>query len=103
LETTVESKLYVGNLSYTATEEQLRELFAKAGPVKSVMVMMDRETGRSRGFAFVEMESSGDAQKAISQLNGVEFQARALTVNIARPREERAREIGRRALLSRGW
>jgi RNA recognition motif-containing protein len=90
----MESKLYVGNLAYTATEDDLRALFAQAGTVKSVMVIKDRETGRSKGFAFVEMETEGDAQKAISMLNGTQFKDRALTVNVARPREESSRGGG---------
>lgn len=90
----MESKLYVGNLAYTATEEELRTLFAQAGTVKSVMVIKDRETGRSKGFAFVEMETEEEAQKAISLLNGAQFKERALTVNVARPREESGRGGG---------
>ena len=86
----METKLYVGNLSYNTTDEDLRELFAQAGTVKSVTVMRDRDTGRSRGFAFVEMESNEEATKAISLFNEREFQDRSLTVNIARPREERS-------------
>jgi len=85
----MESKLYVGNLSYTATEEELQNLFAQAGTVKTVTIVKDRETGRARGFAFVEMGTDADAQKAISMLNGANFMDRALTVNLARPREER--------------
>ncbi len=85
----MESKLYVGNLSYTATEEELQNFFAQAGTVKSVTVVKDRETGRARGFAFVEMGTDADAQKAISMFNGANFMDRALTVNLARPREER--------------
>jgi RNA recognition motif-containing protein len=87
----MESKLYVGNLSYSTTEDDLRDLFGQAGNVKSVSLIKDRETGRSKGFAFVEMESSDEAQKAIDQLHGTQFQTRTLTVNIARPREERPR------------
>jgi RNA recognition motif-containing protein len=87
----MESKLYVGNLSYSTTEDDLRDLFSQAGSVKSVSLIKDRETGRSKGFAFVEMETSDDAQKAIDQLHGTQFQTRTLTVNIARPREERPR------------
>jgi RNA recognition motif-containing protein len=86
----METKLYVGNLSYNTTDEDLRELFAQAGTVKSVTVMRDRDTGRSRGFAFVEMDSNEEATKAISLFNEREFQDRSLTVNIARPREERS-------------
>jgi RNA recognition motif-containing protein len=86
------AKLYVGNLSYSTTDEQLRELFSKAGNVKSATVIMDRETGRSKGFGFVEMDNSAEAQKAITMFHGAQFQDRALTVNIARPREERPRD-----------
>ena len=90
----MESKLYVGNLSYTATEDELRQLFSQAGSVKSVSVIKDRDTGRSKGFAFVEMASDDDAQKAISQFNGQSFQDRSLKVNVARPREDRPRGGG---------
>lgn len=85
----METKLYVGNLPYNSTEEELRTVFSKAGPVKTITVVKDRDTGRSRGFAFVEMETDADAQKAVSMLNGTQFGGRPLTVNIARPREER--------------
>lgn len=87
----MESKLYVGNLSYTTTEDDLRDLFAQAGTVKSVTLIKDRDTGRSRGFAFVEMETQAEAQKAITQFHGAQLHERALTVNLARPREERPR------------
>ena len=86
----METKLYVGNLPYTATEEELQTMFAGAGTVKTVTVVRDRDTGRSRGFAFVEMETQADAQKAISMVNGKDLGGRALTVNMARPREERS-------------
>ena len=85
----MESKLYVGNLSYSTTEEDLRSLFAQAGTVKSVALITDRETGQSKGFAFVEMESQSEAEQAIRMFHGKQFANRALTVNIARPREER--------------
>ncbi len=81
-------KLYVGNLPYSAEEAQLQELFAQAGSVESVKVMRDMATGRARGFAFVEMSSDDEAQKAIDQLNSFEFGGRALTVNEARPKTE---------------
>jgi len=87
----MESKLYVGNLAYSTTEDDLRDLFSQAGDVRSVALIKDRETGRSKGFAFVEMESNDGAQKAIDQFHGQQFQARTLTVNVARPREERPR------------
>ena len=90
----MESKLYVGNLSYSTTEDDLRQLFSQAGNVKSVSVIKDRDTGRSKGFAFVEMGSDDDAQKAISQFNGQNFQDRSLKVNVARPREDRPRGGG---------
>jgi len=85
----MESKLYVGNLAYSTSEEDLQALFGAAGTVKSVAIIKDRESGRSKGFAFVEMNSQAEAEKAISMFNGQQFQERALTVNIARPREER--------------
>lgn len=85
----MEVKLYVGNLPYSATEDQLRELFTQAGTVASVALILDRDTGRSKGFAFIEMGSQADAQKAISQFNGYMMDGRALAVNAARPREER--------------
>ena len=82
------TRLYVGNLPYTADEAQLRELFGKAGTVADVAVITDRETGRSKGFAFVTMASAEEATKAISQLNNYPMDNRNLTVNEARPREE---------------
>jgi RNA recognition motif-containing protein len=85
----MEAKLYVGNLAYSATEDDLQAYFAQAGTVKSVTVVKDRNTGRARGFAFVEMATEEEAQKAISMLNGSTFLERAITVNLARPREER--------------
>ncbi len=90
----MESKLYVGNLSYSTTEDDLRQLFSQAGNVKSVSVIKDRDTGRSKGFAFVEMGNDDDAQKAVSQFNGQNFQDRSLKVNVARPREDRPRGGG---------
>ena len=82
-------KLYVGNLSFQTTNEDLQQLFEQAGTVESVNVIEDRETGRSRGFGFVEMASNEEGQKAIEQFNGKEFNGRNLNVNEARPREER--------------
>jgi RNA recognition motif-containing protein len=82
-------KLYVGNLSYKSTEEELQRLFAQAGTVKSASIIKDRDTGRSKGFGFIEMETDSEAQQAINMFNGKQFQDRALTVNLARPREER--------------
>lgn len=86
----MESKLYVGNLSYSSSEDDLKALFAQAGTVKSVAIIKDRDTGRSKGFGFVEMETAEEAQKAITMFHNFQFQQRTLTVNIARPREERS-------------
>jgi RNA recognition motif-containing protein len=82
-------KLYVGNLSYTTTETDLRTLFAKAGQVASVALIKDRDTGSSKGFAFVEMNTRAEAQKAISMLNGFNLEDRELKVKPAQPREAR--------------
>jgi RNA recognition motif-containing protein len=82
-------KLYVGNLAFQTSSEDLQELFSQAGTVESASVIEDRETGRSRGFGFVEMASNEDGQKAIEQFNGKEFNGRNLNVNEAKPREDR--------------
>jgi RNA recognition motif-containing protein len=82
-------KLYVGNLPYSATEDQMREMFAQAGTVQSVAIITDKESGRSKGFGFVEMADSDSSQKAINQFNGYDYGGRKITVNEARPREER--------------
>jgi cold-inducible RNA-binding protein len=84
------TKLYVGNLPFNTTENELQELFAQAGAVQEVTLMQDRFTGKSRGFAFVTMGSDEEAQNAISKLNGQSIEGRPLTVNEARPREPRA-------------
>jgi len=84
------TKLYVGNLSFNTSNEDLQELFGQAGTVESVNIVEDRDTGRSRGFGFVEMSSKEEGETAIEQLNGKEIDGRALTVNEARPREERS-------------
>src|SRR5881398_3487032 len=81
------TKLYVGNLPFNTTENELQELFSQAGTVQEVSLMQDKFTGKSRGFAFVTMGSDEDAQNAISKLNGQTVEGRALTVNEARPRE----------------
>jgi RNA recognition motif-containing protein len=81
-------RLYVGNLPYKTTDEELRELFSRAGAVDNVSVMRDTVTGRARGFGFVEMVTDEDAQKAIEQFNETQFGGRRLTVNEARPKPE---------------
>ena len=81
--------IYVGNLSYSMSESELRDAFGAFGEVSSVKILMDRETGRSRGFGFVEMPNQSEAETAIAQLNGKELGGRALRINEARPRERR--------------
>ncbi|HEY9182676.1 MAG TPA: RNA-binding protein [Gammaproteobacteria bacterium] len=81
--------IYVGNLSYSMSEDELREAFGAFGEVSSVKILMDRETGRSRGFGFVEMPNKSDGEKAIAQLNGKEVGGRPLRINEARPKEQR--------------
>jgi len=83
------TRLFVGNLSYQAMEQDLQELFSQAGSVTSVNLMFDKFTGKSRGFAFVELATPEEANKAVEMFNGKDLQGRAMTVNIARPREER--------------
>src|SRR5262245_32828820 len=82
-------RLYVGNLPFQVTESELTDLFAQVGQVDSVKIITDRDTGRSKGFAFVEMTDDGSAEKAIAQFNGTPFNGRNLTVNEARPMEKR--------------
>lgn len=81
-------KLYVGNLVYGVTDSDLEQMFAAHGTVQSAQVIMDRDTGRSKGFGFVEMSSDAEAQKAIQEMNGKDVEGRALTVNEARPKTE---------------
>ena len=81
------TKIYVGNLSYDTTEEQIKEAFAGMGAIESVSLVTDRDTGRSKGFAFVEMTDQAEAKSAIEQLNGTEVDGRTMNVNEARPRE----------------
>lgn len=83
------AKVYVGNLSFDVQDADLQEMFAAHGSVTSAQVIMDRDTGRSKGFGFVEMSAVGEAAAAISALNGREYKGRALTVNEAKPREDR--------------
>ena len=87
-------KLYVGNLSYGTTDSELRKLFEEYGSVESAQVIVDRDSGRSKGFGFVEMSNGQEAQAAIDGLNGQEVGGRALTVNEARPREDRGGRSG---------
>ena len=88
------NKLYVGNLSYNVRDEDLQQAFAQYGSVSSAKVMMDRDTGRSKGFGFVEMGSDAEAQAAINGMNGQALDGRAIVVNEARPREERPGGFG---------
>jgi RNA recognition motif-containing protein len=83
--------IYVGNLSYGMSEDELRDAFGAFGQVSTVKILMDRETGRSRGFGFVEMPNQNEAESAISQLNGKDVGGRALRINEARPREQQRR------------
>ena len=88
------SKLYVGNLSYNTTGSELEQLFSQHGTVQSAEVIADRDTGRSKGFGFVQMGSDAEAQAAIAALNGQDMDGRNLTVNEAKPREDRPRSGG---------
>jgi len=86
----METKIYVGNLSYETKEDDLRELFAQAGTVASVALIKDRDTGQSKGFAFIEMSNQSEAEKAIQMFNEYTLANRPLKVNLARPKEERS-------------
>lgn len=88
------AKLYVGGLSYSTTQDSLGSLFSQAGQVVSATIIMDKMSGRSRGFGFVEMSSDEEAQKAVEMFNGQEFEGRTLTVNEARPMADRPRRSG---------
>ncbi len=88
-------KLYIGGLPFEITEDELRDLFVEIGTVESVNIITDRESGRSRGFGFVEMASDAEAKAAVEQLDGKDFMGRRLTVNEARPMEERGRRDNR--------
>ena len=90
------TKLFIGSLSYNVTEDQLKELFAASGTVVSASVIMDRDTNRSKGFAFVEMDTEDQAQAAINTLNGSELDGRSIVVNIAKPKEDRPASNGPR-------
>ena len=91
------NKLYVGNLAYSVRDDSLQEAFAQFGTVNSAKVMMDRDTGRSKGFGFVEMGSDAEAQAAINGMNGQALEGRAIVVNEARPREDRPGGFGGRS------
>lgn len=86
-----QQNLFIGSLAYATTDDGLRSFFEQIGPVASARVITDRESGRSKGFGFVEFESDDDNQKAVDQLNGKELDGRTISVNLARPREERPR------------
>jgi len=90
----MEPKVYVGNLPYDTTEDELRQVFGGAGTVASASIVTDRETGRSKGFGFVQMSSQAEAEKAVSMFNGYQLHNRALKVDLARPREDRPRTGG---------
>ena len=90
------TRVFVGNLSYQTTEDDLRQLFAGVANVTSITLVTERDSGRSKGFAFVELATVEDAQKAISELNGQTLHDRAIRVDVARPREERGERGGRR-------
>ena len=89
--------IYIGNLSYKVTEDDLREVFAEYGAVRRVQLPTDRETGRVRGFGFVEMETEEDEDKAIEELDGAEWMGRSMKVNKAKPRENRGSSGGRKS------
>jgi len=97
------TKLYVGNLAFQTTSQDLEQLFAQAGTVQSASIVEDRDTGRSRGFAFVEMSSPEEATSAIEQFNGKEVGGRMLKVNEAKPRENRSGGGGRNFGSNRGF
>ncbi len=88
--------IYVANLSWNTNRDSLRELFSQYGDVASANIILDKMTGRSRGFGFVEMPDEADAKRAIEELNGAEFEGKTITVNVARPREERPYNNDRR-------
>lgn len=92
------TKLYVGGIPYSSTDASLRDAFAKAGTVVSASIIIDRMTGRSKGFGFVEMASEAEADAAINMWNGQDFEGRKLTVNVARPLEPRAPRMDRRPM-----
>ncbi|MBX4198664.1 RNA-binding protein [Candidatus Parcubacteria bacterium] len=92
------TKLYVGGIPYTSTDQSLKDAFSKAGNVTSASIIIDRMTGRSKGFGFVEMANEDEANAAINMFNGQDFEGRKLTVNVARPLEPRAPGMNRRPM-----
>jgi cold-inducible RNA-binding protein len=96
-------RLYVGGLPYSTTDAELKELFAGAGSVESASIIMDKVSGRSKGFGFVQMSTDAEADAAIDKFNGQDFGGRSLTVNEARPLEERPRRDDRRQAGNRSW
>lgn len=96
-------KLYVGGLAYASTEDTMRQFFAQAGTVTSASIVMDRETGRSKGFGFVEMSTDEEAAAAISNLHGKQLDGRTLTVNEAKPRTDRPMGGGRKSFGTRSF
>lgn len=100
------ANLFVGSLAYATTDDSLKAFFEAAGPVASARVITDRDSGRSKGFGFVEFEDEANNQKAIDQLDGKELDGRAISVSVARPREERPRDGGNRdggSFRQRSW
>jgi RNA recognition motif-containing protein len=100
------ANLFVGSLAYATTDDSLKAFFEAAGPVASARVITDRDSGRSKGFGFVEFEDEANSQKAIDQLDGKELDGRAIAVSVARPREERPRDGGNRdggSFRQRSW
>lgn len=96
------NKLYVGNLPYSVTEQELKALFEESGKVTSVAIITDRNSGRSKGFGFVELSDQGEAEDAIQRFNGFEFMGRELKVSVARPREDRGTRRGGSDRRNRG-
>lgn len=90
------SKLYIGNLPFSTTEDVLKDLFSKSGTVESVKIIVDQATGRSKGFAFIEMSTEEEANAAVSSMNGIELEGRKIKVDIARPKENSGRFSGPR-------
>ncbi len=97
------ANLFVGSLAYATTDDSLQAFFAQVGPVKSARVITDRDSGRSKGFGFVEFEDESNNDKAVDQLNGQELDGRAINVSIARPKEDRPRRDDGGSFRQRSW